>query len=188
MHLPHIITCAEWGARPPKQGLEIVGAPNHIIFHHTAGHSMDRAPKGVQSKAEAMAYARSIQNFHMDTHGWNDSGHNFLVCRGGWILEGRHMSVASIHARHMVVSAHCPGHNDQPGIEHEHQGSEKMTAVQIDAAAELQAWIAYSLHRTMPLNVYPHRQFSATDCPGEIGNMIAPIRSQAAKLLHSVGV
>ena len=60
----------------------------------------------------------------MESNGWNDSGHNFLACRNGLILVGRHMSLPAIRQDRMVVSAHCPGHNEQPGIEHEHEGDE----------------------------------------------------------------
>jgi hypothetical protein len=39
----------------------------------------------------------------------------------------------------MVVSAHCIGHNESPGIEHEHIGNEKMTKRQRRASVWLHA-------------------------------------------------
>ena len=94
-----------------------------------------------QSRAESERFAREIQAFHMK-QGWNDSGHNFLVCRNGLILQGRWLTVSSIQAQHMVRSAHCPGQNEQIGIEHEHLGNEEMTKQQREASARLMAWIA----------------------------------------------
>ena len=32
----------------------------------------------------------------MDVNGWDDSGHNFLVCRNGLILVGRHTRLPAI--------------------------------------------------------------------------------------------
>ena len=50
----------------------------------------------------------------MDHNGWIESGHNFLVSRGGLILEGRHRSIEMVQNATMVVSAHCPGRTTSP--------------------------------------------------------------------------
>jgi hypothetical protein len=104
----------------------------------------------------------------MDSNGWIDSGHNFLVCRNGLILQGRWLTVSAIQAGHMVLSAHCPGQNQQIGIEHEHLGAEPMTAAQRDASGRLIAWISsnYGLKRALPL--HPHSQYFATACPANL--------------------
>ena len=52
------------------------------------------------------------------------------------------MSYPAVKKGRMVVSAHCPGQNTQPGIEHEHNGTERMTKAQFAASAQLIAWIA----------------------------------------------
>src|SRR5258708_7056610 len=114
---PEIITCPQWGARRPKGILQLCGAATKIIIHHTAGHHKEIANPKDESRDEAIRYARDIQTFHMDSNGWTDSGHNFLVCRNGDILQGRWLTVSSIEAHHMIVSAHCPGQNTQIGIE-----------------------------------------------------------------------
>jgi hypothetical protein len=118
----------------------------------------------------------------MKGNGWNDSGHNFLVTRGGFILEGRHGTVAAIKAGRMVVSAHCPGQNDQPGIEHEHIGTEAMTPIQREASVWLHAWICR--HCTIPpSHIYPHKQFFATSCPGVLNNALPKLRLDVAAAL-----
>ena len=138
---PPIITTDRWGARPAKEPPVFTSRPHEIIFHHTAGHHPEISHPKDESRQEAIAYARAIQNFHMESNGWNDSGHNFLACRNGLILVGRHMSLPAIRQDRMVVSAHCPGHNEQPGIEHEHEGDERMTTGQMNASVWLHAWI-----------------------------------------------
>jgi hypothetical protein len=180
-----IITCPQWGARKPQQGIATVGASARFIMHHTAGHVRQLGDPSITTRAEAMQYARDIQAFHMDGNGWNDSGHNFLVCRAGYVLQGRWLTVSAIQAQHMVSSAHCPGQNDQIGIEFEHTGTEPMTSEQRLAGAALMAWVCekYSLRRVLPM--HPHRKYYATACPANLATEIEPLRYMAQELLDT---
>jgi len=179
-----IITCPEWGALKPKSGLVTVPASKRIIFHHTAGHHPEVSNPSNESRQESILYARSIQKFHM-RQGWTDTGQNFLVCRNGLILQGRWLTVSAIQAKHMVRSAHCPGQNDQIGIEHEHLGTEKMTPKQREASARLMAWIADQYGRKTVLPVDPHSKHFATSCPANLKADIAAIRKRAQQILDS---
>lgn len=180
-----IITCPQWGARPPKQGIRTVGQARRFICHHTAGHVRQLGDPAVTTKVEAMGYARDIQRFHMDTNGWIDSGHNFLVCRAGWVLQGRWLTVSAIQAGHMVRSAHCPGQNDQIGIEFEHLGVEAMTAKQREAGAQLMAWVSarYGINQILPMD--PHRAYFATACPANLAEEIPKLRARALEILQA---
>lgn len=179
-----LIGCYDWGARKPKAPIEVIGKSRRIIFHHTAGHHPEIDDPKTQSRAESIRYARDIQAFHMGPQrGWNDSGHNFLVCRNGLILQGRWLTISAIRAGLMVTSAHCPTQNDQIGIEHEHTDAEAMTAKQREASARLQAWIANRYGRTTPLPVDPHSKWFSTNCPANLVNDIKGIRSRAAEIL-----
>jgi N-acetylmuramoyl-L-alanine amidase len=181
-----IITCPQWGARKPKQGITTVGPAVRIIIHHTAGHHHEISVPSNESRDEAIRYARDIQNFHMDGNGWIDSGHNFLVCRNGLILQGRWLTVSAIEADHMVDSAHCPGQNHQVGIEHEHLGSEPMTAAQRDASARLIAWISAQYGKKQALPLAPHKEFFSTACPANLESEISHLSSLANQLLGAV--
>jgi len=157
-----VITAAEWGAVAPARAIPRVGRPDKIIFHHTDGH----APG--PTLADAKAYARSIQHDHMHRNPpFIDSGHNFLVTRSGFILEGRHGSLKAIEDGVMVNSAHAPGANHDPGIEHEHKGSEQMTPAQRAASLDLHEFICRKTGIS-PEQVLPHRQFTGTECPGAL--------------------
>lgn len=182
----NIITCPEWGARRPKQGITTCGAAKRIIIHHTAGHHPEISNPKNESHEEAMKYARAVQNFHMDGNGWVDSGHNFLVCRNGDILQGRWLTVSAIQAEHMVVSAHCPGQNEQIGIEHEHLGSEAMTVAQREASATLIAWVSdqYGLKQALPL--HPHKEFFPTSCPANLVSELPRLLSIANQILRGL--
>lgn len=182
-----IIGCPKWEAVPPANGFNSIvwtsGSAQRIIFHHTAGHHPEITQPGTESVEESIRYARDIQTFHMKTNGWNDSGHNFLVCRNGVILQGRWRTIRAIQHQRMVVSAHCPGQNDQIGIEHEHFGNEEMPLIQKEASAWLQAWIAkqYDLRQALP--VFPHSRFFPTNCPANLIEDIGGIRAMANRLL-----
>jgi len=62
-----------WRARSPKVGYEY-SPVNTLVIHHSAGSGL-----GIDTVSEQCAALRSIQNFHMDTQGWNDIGYN-LIC------------------------------------------------------------------------------------------------------------
>lgn len=184
-----IITCPEWGAVKPKQGIQTIHRANKVIMHHTAGHHREISLPHDESREEAMRYARDIQKFHMAPGGLGapnggiDSGHNFLVCRNGLILQGRWITVSAIEAGHMVASAHCPTQNDQIGIEHEHAGSEPMTKAQRESSATLNAWIAwqYGLKSVLPL--HPHKEYYNTSCPANLVSELPAIKRLANEIL-----
>jgi hypothetical protein len=180
-----IITCPQWGAKKPKQGIQTVGESVRTIFHHTAGHHKELGNPNNQSREESMQYARDIQNYHMNGNGWNDSGHNFLICRNGLVLQGRWLTVSAIQASHMVGSAHCPGQNSQIGIEHEHYGSEEMTREQKEASSMLMAWIAWHYERKTVLPSMPHSRYFPTACPANLNEDIAGIVKRGQVLLNN---
>lgn len=183
---PVMLTCPQWGARPARHAPQVAGRPSLIVEHHTDGHagierSLARTPYN-----EAVSYARALQHLHMEVNGWSDSGHSFLVMRSGIILQGRWGTVRAIESGRMVVSAHCPGMNDQPGIEHEHLPGEPFTAAQLAATVRLQAWICAQCG-IRPTELYPHRRFYATACPGNLGDDIPRLRLLVAQALTAGG-
>lgn len=181
--LETIILTSEWGAVNPTQSITRVGKPDKIIFHHTAGHHPDLDQDSGESRAEAIAYVKSVQRDHMHRQPpFIDSGHNFLVTRSGLIFEGRQGSVAAIMDGVMVQSAHCPSQNDQPGIEHEHNGDEPMTAVQRTSSLFLHAFICRHTG-IQPTAVHGHREFFATECPGVLKDGLAQFRTDLAARL-----
>lgn len=186
----NIITCPQWLARKPAQPITVVGRASRIIIHHTAGHHPEISLPANESVAEAIRYARDIQAFHMNPpphgNGWIDSGHNFLVCRNGMILQGRWLTVSAIEAGHMVRSAHCPGQNEQIGIEHEHLGTEDMTTEQFSASAALIAWISRCYGLPHPLELEPHRRYFATACPANLVGAIPSLRAEAQRWISNV--
>lgn len=188
---PQIIATRVWGARPAKARPVVRGRPKRIMFHHTAGHHPEIENPQNESRDEAIRFARNIQAFHMGPQrNFNDSGHNFLVCMNGLILVGRHLSLTAIRAGRMIESAHCPGQNDQPGIEHEHLHEAHLTPRQLEASARLHAWIMSRCG--IPVSeVFGHREKAlpgfGTDCPAELFGDIARVKARAKEILDAEG-
>jgi hypothetical protein len=185
---PPIILTNEWGAKPAHAPPIYVGRPKRVIFHHTAGHHPEIRLPNNESRAESIRYAQAIQNFHMHGNGWNDSGHNFLVCRNGLILVGRHQSYTAIKKGKMVVSAHCPGQNDQPGIEHEHLHEKAMTKAQFAASAHLIAWIIDCCKMRGAGAIHPHKQYYNTSCPGELEAQLPALKTAVNQILREANL
>ena len=169
--------------KPKSEPVWTKGPSTRFIIHHTAGHHPELGDAANESVAESIAYAKAIQRLHMLVNGWNDSGHNFLVCRNGWVLQGRWRTVTAIQHQRMVVSAHCPSQNTQVGIEHEHVGTEPLTERQFEASCRLQAWVCrcYGLNET--LDTRGHREFFSTACPANLQETIPEMIARVNALL-----
>jgi len=162
--LDWIISCDEWGARPPADPLRLSDIPtNKIIVHHMAfPNSTD------YSQEHAEQLARDCQNLHMDRNGWSDTGQHFTVSRGGYVLEGRHGSLAALaDGERQIVSAHCPGENGRAiGIENEGTYvTEAPPRELLDGLTRLCVAVCrqYGLHAH---DIFGHWDFRATLCPG----------------------
>jgi hypothetical protein len=179
---PEIVDCGGWGARPPNGTVRIRDDhPAKIIVHHTATANVDDFSRGA-----ADFIARTIQNFHMDRRGWIDTGQNFTISRGGFVLEGRHRSLEALRSgqRH-VEGAHCTGQNDiAVGIENE--GTYTGTEPPGQLWDSLRRMCAYICHRygVRPVEITGHRDFKDTACPGDtLYAMLPRLRGEVAEML-----
>lgn len=156
--------CSAWGARPPSSPVRVLSAsPKRIIVHHTATANVSD-----YSKARAFALARAIQTYHMDMQGWIDTGQHFTISRGAYVTEGRHRSLAELQdGAGQVESAHCIGQNTMSiGIENEGTYTSVEPRI-VQYAALVQLCTTICLQYGMPASeIYGHRDFNATDCPG----------------------
>ncbi|MEU7958840.1 peptidoglycan recognition protein family protein [Micromonospora humida] len=178
---PVIANCATWGARPPSSPVSVVASrPNKIIVHHTAfPNSTD------YSLAHAYANSQEIQDLHMDGNGWLDSGQHFTNSRGGHLTEGRHGSLyALLHGQTMVQGAHCVGQNSQAiGIEND--------GIYVDVQPPQALWdslvvfCAFTCQQyAIPASqIYGHKDFASTQCPGLLHDRLPELRSAVAARL-----
>lgn len=84
-----IVTRAEWGAKPFTCS-EALPPVDTLVVHYTASDADEQA-----AHANCAARVKGIQAFHMSstpsdpTKPWCDIAYNFLVCKHGYIFEGR---------------------------------------------------------------------------------------------------
>jgi hypothetical protein len=179
---PAIVDCDDWGARPNRGIVQVRNErPARIIVHHTATANVDDV-----SREAAARLARLIQDFHMDRRGWLDTGQNFTISRGGFILEGRHRSheVLRLGRRH-VEGAHCTGQNEVAvGIENE--GTYTSTTPPGEVWSSLRTMCAYICrqYEIEPTEIVGHRDFKDTACPGDAFYDLLPrLRREVAQTL-----
>ncbi|WP_020669772.1 peptidoglycan recognition protein family protein [Amycolatopsis nigrescens] len=164
---PEIYGTSEWKARPPAGAITVENhKPTYIVVHHTVepGNTDD------YSKEHAFEASRGIQNFHMDTRGWIDTGQQFTNSRGGYITEGRHRSLEILRGgTQHVQGANVGNHNSEViGIENEGLYSTVDVPQKLwDSLVDLVSYIA-SQYGITPEYIKGHRDFNSTECPGQV--------------------
>ena len=150
-----------WGAKPPRGKPIAISTPVRDLFlHHSAG------PDGGPSTI------RSIQRFHQETRGWADIAYTWLYSpRDRVFYEGRGPGVAGAHTRNHNRTAHavCV------------LGNYEVTVPPRHVIADLAEWANWHGGVWGPNLYRPHRDVSATACPGKhLLNLIPDINRQAA--------
>jgi N-acetylmuramoyl-L-alanine amidase CwlA len=165
---PRIYSTSEWGARAASSAVTVLNyKPSYIVVHHTATSNSTAT-----TQSAAFSLARSIQNYHMDNNGWIDTGQQFTVSRGGYITEGRHRTLERLRLGNSFVrGAHVGAGNvnsESVGIENEGlYTSVTPPAALYNKLVELCAHICdkYAIGSNQ---IFGHRDFMATACPGNI--------------------
>jgi len=144
-----------WGARPARP--RIPQSDNQIrefFVHHPASpHDLGH----IDTDQEQDAYARSIQDFHMDTRGWSDIAYSFLVFQNGRVYRGR--------GRNYVPAAQL-GHNTGTIAVMCVLGDREAPSRQMcDSLIRLKDRMDREVGRDLVAR--PHSSVTSTDCPGD---------------------
>ncbi|GGQ04323.1 hypothetical protein GCM10010266_29840 [Streptomyces griseomycini] len=179
---PDVDSTRAWGARSPRGSIRTLDhRPGRIVVHHTVSDNTSDF-----SRARAHAHAHWVQDLHMDGNGWIDTGYHFLVSRGGWTTEGRHGSLRALAGgTGFVLGSHTSGQNDRAiGIASEgayHAGATPPRA-QWEVLVALCAYTC-SRYRIPSGQIYGHKDFGDTLCPGVVHDMLPRLRDEVAALL-----
>ncbi|GGQ00769.1 hypothetical protein GCM10010187_15750 [Actinomadura coerulea] len=181
---PQVYTRAQWNARAPRRGAEVVERPpDHIIVHHTAtANARDR------SLAHAFALSRSIQNIHMNKNGWDDVGQQLTISRGGIVMEGRNRSLRAIRSGGLAIGAQALHHNQHTiGIENEGTYmSAQVPGALWRSLMEVCVWLCQKYDLDPSEAIVGHRDYNSTSCPGDVLYARLPqLRRSVAERLES---
>lgn len=182
-----IITCDQWGARPARSGFP-VGVPKGIVIHNTETPSRDPGETSQVEMQLGILLCKQIQAYHMDGHGWGDTGQHFTVTRGGLIFEGRHQSLTTAKAGQIVQGAHAGvarANRELWGIECEGNYVEggELTIPQwkalVDLCAHLACWGHFDTSNTVGHKDVKKDVAGGTDCPGHLEDVLGQLRQDA---------
>jgi hypothetical protein len=151
------VSRSAWGARPPRSApvALLPSAVDTIVFHYTAALADTR-----DTHAECAVRVRGVQAFHQEGRGWNDIAYNYLVCKHGYIFEGRGLDVKSA----------ATGDDNSHTLAVCFLGADKadrddVTAAGRAAMVEITRWIRQ--RRPAAILYRGHRDFMSTSCPGQ---------------------
>ncbi len=166
---PAIISREQWGAQPPR-GEYVPHTPYRFAQHHTAG-------RRVQMLADGLEEMRFIQDFHQNGRGWQDIGYHFLADDAGRIYAGVPPQYRGTH-----VGNNNTGNIGISLMGNYHIVSEFPTQASLDSLVNMWSWLAFT-YGVNPDSLFGHRNYTATDCPGdnvyvELPDMRSNVRKQ----------
>ena len=148
------VTRGEWGARAPRC-ISDIRHVDTVVVHYSASDADEQA-----NHVNCAGRVRGIQRFHMDTRGWCDIAYNFLVCKHGYVYEGRgfyNRSAATGNDNNHTLAV-CFLGDDTPN-------RDDVTALGRQAIVQITRAIQTRWSRTMAYK--GHRDFMSTSCPGD---------------------
>lgn len=150
---PHnFVSRAKWGARAPRPGIETINPTGGVGEHYEGPHM------GVFAHTKCAGKVRQIQNFHMDTRGWNDIAYSYLVCPHGYVFEGRGKR------RRTAANGTNDGNDRFYAVCYLGGQDDPLTALAEKEMDHMVLWLRQ--HGGAGLGVKPHNWFKATQCPG----------------------
>lgn len=79
-----LIKRSAWGARYGRGPTNITPSRGGVTVHYEGGGKLTGHPH-----SQCAARVRGIENFHVNTRGWQGIAYTFLVCEHGYVFEGR---------------------------------------------------------------------------------------------------
>lgn len=168
-----------WKAWLPSAPITVYDEePDRVVVHHTASENATD-----YSLEHALKLSRTIQGWHMDSNGWDDTGQQLTISRGGHVMEGRDRSLDAIRAGRHVMGAHVKGENDHTiGIENEGRYTKKTPPDELlDSLVTTMAWLCDGYDLDPFEAIVGHRDYNSTECPGQVlYDMLPELRERVA--------
>jgi hypothetical protein len=179
---PVIVSRAEWGAKPPRPGME-PHAVKGIILHHTGVRknpkvALENKMRGLQSFSQSPG---QVSPGHMKP-AWADVPYHFYIDAAGRIAEGRDLGFAGDSNTNYKTSGFI-----QVVVEGDFE-KETLGVEQLKATRELLAWLLFWNGMSIE-NVSMHMDHAQTDCPGKnfkatLPELLSQVRDTLAPALN----
>jgi hypothetical protein len=150
------VTRAQWQANAPTAVTPLPASKVDTIYYHYTASEADVQ----ENHANCASRVRGVQAFHQQGRGWNDIAYSFLVCKHGYVFEGRGYGVytAATGADNSHSLAVCFLGDDKVN-------RDDLTPAGRKALVDItQAIIKWARH---PLAYKGHRDAMNTRCPGD---------------------
>jgi hypothetical protein len=115
--------------------------------------------------AACVAYWKGARNAHINGNGWSDIGYAYFVCPDRKVFVGRgygHQQAAELPTSGKLQN----GNVRYISVTFGTGPGERPTDDQLKAWADLREW--YLTEKNGLQTVYGHRDFTSTDCPGDV--------------------
>jgi hypothetical protein len=147
-----VVPRSVWGARPPKS-VKNITTSEFLFVHHSV---TDDGDDDYNYHEDEHALVRQIQNYHMDTKGWQDIAYSFMVGQSGRVYMGRGWGVAGGHTEGWNSRSHavCWMGNSDIHVP---------TQMSLDAIEAVHAEYLTKYPRSPKRS---HREVHSTGCPG----------------------
>lgn len=150
------VSRVSWLARRPDSITPLLPSQvDGIVFHYTAAGADEQ-----ELHVNCAKRVRGVQNFHMDIRGWSDLAYNMLVCKHGYVFEGRGLErkSAATGAANRHTLAVCFLGDDSAT-------RDDLTPKGRAALVEVTRYIRKQ--RPLAQKLSGHRDFMQTSCPGQ---------------------
>ncbi|PRX95558.1 peptidoglycan recognition protein family protein [Allonocardiopsis opalescens] len=138
-----------WG----PSGADYANPRSGLVVHYN-GPATD-----LDGHDECVAYWKDCRSQHMRGNGWADVGYSYAACRHGEVFTGRGLN------RYQAAQGTTSGNANWYSVTLMLGGSERPTDEQVRGVRDLRA---YLMERGVSGAVRGHRDFIATECPGDV--------------------
>jgi len=145
-----------WHARAPT-GVTALPRPDELVFHYSGMNADEQA-----DHKNCAARVRGVQNYHMDSNGWCDIAYNFLVCKHGYIYQGRGWYTRSAA---QGTNSGNDGYIAVCFLGDDTAARDDVTSA--GRAAFKRVFARYKVWYGKSPILRPHSFFSSTSCPGD---------------------
>lgn len=158
-----LVTRDQWGARDPRDPHTPIQTPSaHLILHHFA------------ADWPGAAGMRRCQDLHMDDRGYDDVAYSMMVDADA-VYVGRGPGVQGAHTKGWNRDAHA--------VAAAIDGASHVADAVLDRLAEAAVWLWQQGAVEAPFYDGGHRDFGASECPGDaLHDQLGEINRRAARL------